>query len=439
MDINTREMGFLNFNEEDMQWLKVDGVIVYEAWKKLNASGVPPLTLTKCKGVDLIDYKIYGNSKQETKNILTFPYKCGNGNTNNGITYTVNSDGSVVANGTATANSSLDIGAINFEAGKTYTIYHAPSGASSSTYRILVDGVKNIYEANHTFKAGSNMSVHMFLVVASGQTVENLKFYPMVVEGDSIDNWQGFEPTPDTPIEVESVGDKTKNLINPKASLTTLIGVYKGIDVTKYINQNVILSISLKEGKSVPKGIYFGVPYYQSGSPTQSLWFVNNGEIKYNAYNLKQLADFYPNLTIIGIGVYPATQASWDKIFDAFDVQLEFGTKATDYEPYGYKIPVKASNDDEEITTNIYLNEPLRKVGDYADYIDFKKQKVFKNVEVIDNTGTLSLEESLNGVTDDVGTNIELPNIPTFKGTTILSVDTTIQPSNLEVVYKGKK
>ena len=34
---------------------------------------------------------------------------------------------------------------------------------------------------------------------------------------------------------------------------------------------------------------------------------------------------------------------------------------------------------------------------------------------------------------------IELPNIPTLKGTTILEVDTTIQPSNIEVVYKGKR
>ena len=33
---------------------------------------------------------------------------------------------------------------------------------------------------------------------------------------------------------------------------------------------------------------------------------------------------------------------------------------------------------------------------------------------------------------------IELPNIPTLKGTTVLEIDTTIQPSNLEVVYKGK-
>ncbi|MBQ3817142.1 MAG: hypothetical protein II802_02575, partial [Clostridia bacterium] len=33
---------------------------------------------------------------------------------------------------------------------------------------------------------------------------------------------------------------------------------------------------------------------------------------------------------------------------------------------------------------------------------------------------------------------IELPDIPTFRGTTIFEVDTTVQPSNIKVIYKGK-
>ena len=32
-------------------------------------------------------------------------------------------------------------------------------------------------------------------------------------------------------------------------------------------------------------------------------------------------------------------------------------------------------------TTHIYLDEPLRKIGDYADYIDFKNQKVVRKVK----------------------------------------------------------
>ena len=38
---------------------------VYEAFKRLIASGVPPITLQKCKNANLVDYKIYGESIQQ--------------------------------------------------------------------------------------------------------------------------------------------------------------------------------------------------------------------------------------------------------------------------------------------------------------------------------------------------------------------------------------
>ena len=42
--------------------------------------------------------------------------------------------------------------------------------------------------------------------------------------------------------------------------------------------------------------------------------------------------------------------------------------------------------DVEPITTNVYLNEPLRKIGDYVDVLDFKGQKVIRNIheEILD-------------------------------------------------------
>ena len=46
-------------------------------------------------------------------------------------------------------------------------------------------------------------------------------------------------------------------------------------------------------------------------------------------------------------------------------------------EYYGkYDIPIVVN----DTTTHIYLDEPLRKVGSYADYIDFKNQKVVRNI-----------------------------------------------------------
>ena len=51
------------------------------------------------------------------------------------------------------------------------------------------------------------------------------------------------------------------------------------------------------------------------------------------------------------------------------NIQLEYGSSATTYEPY------------REATTNIYLDEPLRKVGDNVDYIDYANGKVVRNIK----------------------------------------------------------
>lgn len=61
------------------------------------------------------------------------------------------------------------------------------------------------------------------------------------------------------------------------------------------------------------------------------------------------------------------------------NVQLEKSGTETTYEPY---VAPR--------TTNIYLNEPLRKIGDYTDYIDFETQKVYRNVKKINLSTTLT-------------------------------------------------
>ena len=81
------------------------------------------------------------------------------------------------------------------------------------------------------------------------------------------------------------------------------------------------------------------------------------------------------------------------------------------YEPYGYKIPVIVN----EQTTNIYLDEPLAKSNDIADYIDYKLQKRF----------------NADGTSEDVF----LPEIAVFDNENEISFDTTIQPS--KVYLKG--
>jgi len=54
------------------------------------------------------------------------------------------------------------------------------------------------------------------------------------------------------------------------------------------------------------------------------------------------------------------------------NLMLTIGEETTEYEPYL-----------EPIITNIYLDEPLRKLGDHADYIDFENQKVVRKIKEI--------------------------------------------------------
>lgn len=74
MNINTRNLAFLTVDSEEMNWFKFNGVTVYESWKELTKSGVPPLSI-KSSGADLIDYKMYGNSRQDGIPTPTTPIK----------------------------------------------------------------------------------------------------------------------------------------------------------------------------------------------------------------------------------------------------------------------------------------------------------------------------------------------------------------------------
>lgn len=142
--------------------------------------------------------------------------------------------------------------------------------------------------------------------------------------------------------------------------------------------------------------------------------------------------------------------------------QIENGSVATEYEQYipapsienpqqinsvgeydeitgKYKIPITIGDSNQKSQTyNILLDEPLRKSGEYCDYIDFKKQTVVKNVEIIDNTGNLSIEESYAPLSTPDIKSIELPLVYSTKHSNLVEINTNIQPSNVKIQYYKK-
>lgn len=222
------------------------------------------------------------------------------------------------------------------------------------------------------------------------------------------------------------------------------------------------------------------------------------------------------NYTISGNSVQDGTPTP-DAPIDIVSVG-ELVTDENDVNYGKYKITVKVSDgNNKSITTNIYLNEPLRKVdnsvGTYAEQIDYENQKIVNPALVtvtltgneswglrsektntfqywygtavnggicshygqitpsdLDNmTGIVRLVNTAYFIISDLncssvaefkaflkaqynnGTPVtiltrknsggttekamNLPKLPTFKGTTVYSIDTTVQPSNMSATY----
>lgn len=134
--------------------------------------------------------------KVSSKNIIPYPYY-DKSKTHNGITYTVNDDGSVTANGTATGGTSTFYFTIwsladkiphLFEDGETYTI----QGKSGSA-RILLHYKDKETNADKYAQAGGSSATfkvdktkykycHLRIQIDEGSTVDNATIYPTIIK-----------------------------------------------------------------------------------------------------------------------------------------------------------------------------------------------------------------------------------------------------------------
>ena len=125
----------------------------------------------------------------------------------NGITWTINNDGTVTANGTATANSFLYLipNNTNIAYGYETHISGCPAGGSSTTYEIQVAMTGGT--TYHDYGDGQvipSTYVYRYFVCAvrNGQTVSNLVFRPMITEGWKYALSQSFVPYSPTNAEL---------------------------------------------------------------------------------------------------------------------------------------------------------------------------------------------------------------------------------------------
>ena len=403
---------------------------------------------------------------------------------------------------------------------------------------------------NTALKIADAEGVPCVMEYSKGKNLRNYEIY-----GNSV---QDGTPSPDTPIEIQSVGDlvtdtaseyygkydvpitvRGKNLLpnSDWMSGTHSNGFTEQTNVnyiTEYTQNSISFNLAAWKGVSSPrflkdrvKRIVFKINQNQINSDDGYLNFYiiiqgyddNNNKVGSQAIYNNAIADteyvfdfsaistsnFYKNSTQFSFCILARKNALSNLM--VYDIAYYADTDTTEYEPY-----VKPT------ITHIYLNEPLRKVGDYADYIDFKNQKVVRNINsmlikamaklnnnetnetagfyfrvddrmiINDSTNIQVLSPSLLGVprasfSEDtslitaypnnsviafklsktliggdttvlvnkylennpitiyyilatpVEEDITIPGLKTFKGTSIMLVDTSIQPSNIKTKY----
>lgn len=528
---------------------------VYESWRKLIASGVPLLTI-KSKGEDLINYTITGNSVQngtptpeapievesvgdKTSNLIPYPYS-DKTLTTAGLTWTVNDDRTVSCNGTPTGYSAFMImRKKEITGGKTYAFNLGLDGEFENIALNIT-----LFDSNGTSLSAIDLSSRYnrtaLLTDVLVEVPENAKYINISVKriNNNVETYAKFLPKLEegtSTTDYEPYGYKIpvritgKNLLDYTEPLTVTDKNFNGRLYSATSNKNGDIFVSVPSGQRITvsadidatnaggdnNAVSLTLTYEDGTTYTNNYWSSNVVKVPVGAKE-RAHTSFVATKNVKQITftchAFNATNGG-TTIFSNF--QIEIG-ELSDYELYI-----------EPVTTNIYIGEPLRKIGDYEDYIDFEKKKIVRNINAIIFNGTEAIDvpgstmknftpfrflavrttgkypylcnyleysaleysendkeclgifsNTINGqmffvisnnrialnditafknwlaelyskgtplivyyvlTTQNDKETIELPNVTTFKGTTIIEVDTKIQPSNLEVTYKGKK
>ena len=360
---------------------------LYNRYVYTEIEGIPPI-IFKGNGKKLLDYRIYGASGgvgDRTKNLLN---NILNTQTKNGVTFTVNENKSVTCNGkNQNENQGLFVTIGDYSVTNNVILSGGVSGGNLSSYILraytLTDNPVVYYDEGDgvTLPAGNDYRIQ--IRIAGDYTCNNLTFYPMIRLATIEDNL--YEPYGyKVPVVVSS-----KNLLQNNATTQTRNGVTFTINEDKSISCNGTASSNafFKIGDIQLKKncIMSGCP---EGGANNSyvMRLYNNGSVfKTDSGNgvliNSEIQNGYAEIRI-------AAGYTCDNL--TFYPMIRLASIEDDtYEPYI-----------EPTTTNIYLDEP------------------------IGENESISLSD----------TNV---NIPTIRGTNVLTVDTTVQPSNVYIKVGG--
>lgn len=428
--INLKNVSQLVLNNKVIEKIEDSlGKTLYEAFKKLIASGVPPLTLTKCKGVDLVDYKIYGNSVQDGTPTPENPIEI----QSVGDLVTDTSDSNygkykipVKVTGKNLLNTRLWTSAITVSG---LTIQYLEdedcfliNGTSTDTRRFAQKYINLSIDKTKKYSLSTKyISGTVDRSASTTTTKYAVAYFGNGDEENVFSNWQD--------VKLDNNDSKKENLTNNKSYITSMwFYVNEGVTFNNYK-----VKIQLEE----------------SASATE-----------YEPYKQAQTYNIYLDEPLRKVGDY-ADYIDFEnkKVFRKIKKDILATTLP--------KFSFSRNWDNETHTTcyyfaeeKIYTEQPIvthfKRVPSYGPtqtetgctihsgngYIYFKIPKTLATNKTEMNTWLDSLEKPVEvhyPLATPTEETIELPNISTNKGTTIIEVYTSILPSNMEVKYYGKE
>lgn len=350
--------------------------------QQLNASveNSNTLNLTKTFVDTISDYKIYGNSVQDTSkygtpspsnpvevqsvgdrtiNLFDINNLKSSNNVVNNNNGTISVTASVGSSGVASGQTNkLSDYAPELEVGKTYVLSANTTGKIKYIYLNITKSVWMFGSTRTITEDDLNSVVYWY---ANGDTDTSFTAILSEIQIEQSTAKTEYEPYGyKIPVKVSGknlFGNLENKWVNVSGTIVT--------DAKARITQN----IPCKEGD------IFTISASFSTDISNAILVLNFRDINNNSL-IRKVVNAKKNMSLtMTAPTNSAYLVAGHYIAEPDWVQLENGTTSTDYEPYV-----------EPQTVNIYLDEPLRKIGEYADYIDFESGKVVRNIKYMEFT-----------------------------------------------------
>lgn len=388
--LNLGDKDITKYNNEIISNINFNGVDYHFAKPNEVTNGVCDNAVNE----PIIDLKISGNSTQngtptpdtpieiesvgdKTINLLPYPYD-ETTKEERGIKWTDNGNGSITVEGTATGYVMFRLSALKLklQAGKKYRLL--AQGTHKGVLPIFAyynaNGVRQ-YNGDGLEWSDDYSNPDLYLQVNPNNIASGTIYVYFVEESNKNLPYEPYGYKVPIVVQGKNLADYTK--ARPRNSSQTVL-----IDEE---NEGVLFS----------GDYYFEIPITAKGGKTYILsiesdyfraWAMvyEDGTYEYKLKGGQIVLQRDASL----LRIYKTNTSTVESNLLFKKIMLEAGETISKYERFV-----------DPTTTNIYLTQPLRKIGDYADYIDYKNKKVIRHIVEYKATGNESY--SIGAVNND--------------------------------------